>query len=289
MDQPFPSHDKSPVYIMGHTEREARRLALQGEVINPFTEQLLRRAGVAPGMNVVDFGAGIGDVTLIAARLVGVRGRVTAIERNEQSLEIARKRAEDQGLTNITFLPGDAHAVNAPAAPFDAAIGRLILIHVPDPLKLLERVFGMLRPGGLVVFEEFDLYAPWAAYPAAPLRDEVFQFLSDVIHKSAHASIGFRLIPLLREAGFSQPDCRAEYPVDGDSDSPLYHLLAETVWSLRPHAEALGLARALDLDVDTLAELLREEARMLGSCVSWCPMFGCFARKPFSTLATDDR
>jgi len=43
---------KSPLqahYVMGHNDRERRRLALQASILNPFTEQLLRRAGFRPG------------------------------------------------------------------------------------------------------------------------------------------------------------------------------------------------------------------------------------------------
>jgi len=54
---------------MGHEEREHRRLALQASILNPFTEHLLRRAGIAAGMHVLDIGCGVGDVSLLAARI----------------------------------------------------------------------------------------------------------------------------------------------------------------------------------------------------------------------------
>lgn len=44
-------------YVMGHDERERRRLALQARIINPITEHLLARAGLAHGMRVLDLGA----------------------------------------------------------------------------------------------------------------------------------------------------------------------------------------------------------------------------------------
>jgi ubiquinone/menaquinone biosynthesis C-methylase UbiE len=46
---------------MGHDDHERRRLALQATILNPFTEQLLRRAGISTGMHVLDLGCGIGD------------------------------------------------------------------------------------------------------------------------------------------------------------------------------------------------------------------------------------
>src|SRR5215813_12461383 len=38
-------------YVMTHTDRERRRLALQASIINPFTDRFLRDAGIAGGMH----------------------------------------------------------------------------------------------------------------------------------------------------------------------------------------------------------------------------------------------
>jgi cyclopropane fatty-acyl-phospholipid synthase-like methyltransferase len=56
---------------MGHTDRERRRLLLQAAALKPITEDLLRRAGLSVGMTVLDLGCGVGDVSIVAARLVG--------------------------------------------------------------------------------------------------------------------------------------------------------------------------------------------------------------------------
>jgi 2-polyprenyl-3-methyl-5-hydroxy-6-metoxy-1,4-benzoquinol methylase len=73
-------------YVMGHSDRERRRLAFQGLILNPFTEQLMRRAGVTGGMHVLDFGCGIGDLSILASRLVGRYGRVTSIDMDQAAL-----------------------------------------------------------------------------------------------------------------------------------------------------------------------------------------------------------
>jgi tRNA A58 N-methylase Trm61 len=61
-------------YVMGHMDREGRPLALQASVINPLTDSFLRRAGISAGMRVLELGCGIGEVSLITARLVGPHG-----------------------------------------------------------------------------------------------------------------------------------------------------------------------------------------------------------------------
>src|SRR5215510_4374556 len=55
--------DMSDTYVMGHDDRERRRLVLQASILDPITEQLFRRAGISSGMNVLDIGCGVGDVS----------------------------------------------------------------------------------------------------------------------------------------------------------------------------------------------------------------------------------
>ena len=56
-----------PVYVMGRSEDETRRLELQAELFEPLTRHLFEDAGVRPGMRVLDIGSGVGDVSFLAA------------------------------------------------------------------------------------------------------------------------------------------------------------------------------------------------------------------------------
>src|SRR6516164_8884734 len=58
-------------YALGYTEGEFKRLAQQGALYRDLTEDVLRRAGIAPGARVLDIGCGVGDVSMLAAELVG--------------------------------------------------------------------------------------------------------------------------------------------------------------------------------------------------------------------------
>src|SRR6476660_5273271 len=81
-------------YAMGYDDRERRRLQLQASIINPVTEQLLRRAGLGVGMRVLDVGSGVGDVAILAARIVGAQvqsPRATSTRRRSRSCGSARQ------------------------------------------------------------------------------------------------------------------------------------------------------------------------------------------------------
>src|SRR5215471_8861121 len=110
-------------YVMGHTDRERRRLALQAAILNPLTESFLCRAGIYAGMRVLDWGCGIGEVSLIAARLVGPHGQGHGIDLDPAALEIARSRIHSPGHDHVTFEPVDLEE-HSPSAHYDAVIGR---------------------------------------------------------------------------------------------------------------------------------------------------------------------
>lgn len=274
----MPVSTSSP-YVMGHNDRERRRLAAQAAILNPITEQLLRRAGLAPGMSVLDFGCGVGDVSIMAAHLVGPSGRVRALDIDEPALTIARQRALEQGLRNITFEQTSVVDFRPPA-PVDATIGRHIMIHMTEPLAFVATAFAALRPGGIAVFQEYDFSILLPAYPSLPLRDRLMEIFRDFFVTATRSPTGTQLYHLSLEAGFCSVECRAEYGMGGGPDSPYYEWFAESLRSILPRAEALGVARAADLDIDTLAVRLREEAVANASCFPAPVMVGCIARKP---------
>ena len=157
-------------------------------------------AGIRAGMRVLDLGCGAGDVAFVAADLVGPEGYVIGVDRSPEALGRARRRAEQRGLTQVEFVEGDIHDP-APGGPFDAIVGRLILMYVPDPAAVLRRQATVLRAGGLVVPIEFDIPAA-RALPATPLVSQALAWVVEAFAKGGiQPALGTRLWAILREAG----------------------------------------------------------------------------------------
>ncbi len=87
------------------------------------------RAGMAPGMKVVDFGCGVGTVSVMFAEMVGQDGDVVGLDMSESQLAQARLRVSEQNSPNVRFLEADAVAMNLPSGAFDFAYCRHLLIH----------------------------------------------------------------------------------------------------------------------------------------------------------------
>src|SRR4051812_44535145 len=93
----------SSTYALGHAEVEVRRLLLQARLYDDDTEHALRQAGLRPGMRVLDVGCGPGDVSFVAARLVGPTGTVLGVDAAAPVVELARTRAAELGLSGVSF------------------------------------------------------------------------------------------------------------------------------------------------------------------------------------------
>src|SRR6185503_14445047 len=251
--------ETSTSYVMGHDDRERRRLSLQASILNPLSDQLLRRAGLSAGLRVLDIGCGVGELSMVAARLVGRHGFVTGIDIDEGALALAAARAREHGLDHVDFAHGDIGTYRTDAT-YDAVIGRHILIHTPDPRVVVGFAKSLLNPGGVAVFQEYDFSVVHRPFPEAPLCERMFEIFREFFAKMAHGNIGTRLFHLFTEEGFPSPQCRVEYPMDGGADSPFYEWVAESFRSIMLRAESLGLVRGDEVaGIDSLAARLKEE------------------------------
>ena len=98
-------------YVLGHADVEVQRLLLQGRLYDDYTEHALRLAGLRPGMRVLDIGSGPGDVSFVAARLVGPTGSVLGVDAAPAMVELARGRAAEKGLSTVHFTQAAVDAI----------------------------------------------------------------------------------------------------------------------------------------------------------------------------------
>ncbi len=120
------------------------------------SDRLIERANVGPGNRVLDFGTGLGEPALGAARRAGATGTVIAIDPSPTMLELGRERARRAGLDNITFVDRELAAFEG-GEPFDAIVSRWGLMFAPDLRETLGRMRTLLKPGGRVAASTWGL------------------------------------------------------------------------------------------------------------------------------------
>jgi ubiquinone/menaquinone biosynthesis C-methylase UbiE len=269
----------TPSYALGYSEREFRRLEFQGEFFREFTEDVLRRAGLAPGMRVLDLGCGVGDVALVAAELVGRSGMVLGVDRSQEALDVAWQRAEAAGHHHACFSATELDAFSS-RQTFDAIIGRLILAYLPNPAATLRRLRGCLRPGGIVAFQE--MASPLVrSVPEGPYFRQCCRWILDTFERAGfELDMGGKLFATFLAAGLPPPHMVAASRVEGGPQSPVYDYIAEILRSLLPMTERLGVATAAEIAIDTVAERLREEAIKNNACIMLPPLVGAWTHMP---------
>lgn len=112
------------------------------------TDAMLAMAGIQPGQTVLDVAAGAGDQTLDIAERVGAAGAVVATDISGEILTFALAGAIRAGHDNVRVHPSDAEALGLDDGTFDAAVCRLGLMFLPDPLAGLREIHRTLKPGG---------------------------------------------------------------------------------------------------------------------------------------------
>ena len=110
---------------------------------NPFA-----MGELTAGEHVVDIGSGGGIDSLVAARMVGPKGKIIGIDMTHEMLEKARNAAAESGLDNVEFHQAYMEQLPVPDGWADVVISNGVLNLTPDKQKVLAEMFRVLRPGG---------------------------------------------------------------------------------------------------------------------------------------------
>lgn len=199
--------------------REGERQSLISAFAQSLTSDLLVKSGIRQGMTVVNVGSLTGDVAFLLAERVGPSGRVIAIETDARLAGVARERASEQCFGNIAFDCLDVRDLRLESMA-DAVIGRFYLGGQPDPADTVRRAAALVRPGGAVVFQEWDYRALRGADSRLPVYARFIEKAAGVlIRNGVRPDMGLRLVDAYVEAGLAIPSIRTEVsPVIGEGD-----------------------------------------------------------------------
>jgi SAM-dependent methyltransferase len=265
-------------YVLGNSATEHQRLIWQAERVAPFTERLFREAGIGPGKRVLDIGSGVGDVALLLARLVGASGEVVGIDRDSRSIALARSRVAEVGLRNVSFLEADVSRLTG-SDPFDAVVGRFILMWLRDPVSVLRSVSRLLRPSGVVAFQEPCWVPTFALLAPLPLWFTTASAIYETIRRSgANQDLGLTLYRTFEEAGLPPPTVRLDMQLGKDPDMAEHFV--GLIRTLRPRAEEYGVALEALSDLETLNERLQAEVAVSNAVAGWPAFVSAWSRMP---------
>jgi 2-polyprenyl-3-methyl-5-hydroxy-6-metoxy-1,4-benzoquinol methylase len=268
-------------YVLGYSEQEYERLKMQARFMRPYTEKYLRSAGIGQAMSVLDIGAGVGDVSLAAADLVGAGGQVLGIDRDGQALAHAAERARDAHCDAWVSFQESGLDDFSTDQQFDALIGRFILLYLQDPAATIRHLLRFVRPGGIVVFHEIDFLISNASCPPCEIFDKAMEILPLTFVKAGiPADFGRRIGKTFVDAGLPFPTLSADVTAGGGKGSMLYSWVGHTLASVAPRLAALGIPEPdFPMDASIIPEI---EAAVVasGSQIMGPTLVGAWTRKP---------
>src|SRR5882757_5417548 len=138
------------IYALDNAGKQAStRFDALAAMYDPVTIRHLENLGVSPGWRCLEVGGGGGSIAAWLAARVGPTGHVLATDLDPRFLDESKAPNLEVRRHNIV-------TESLPEATFDLIHARLVLIHLPEREKVLERLVAALKPGGWLIEEEFD-------------------------------------------------------------------------------------------------------------------------------------
>ena len=217
---------------------------------NSFTRRLIEEY-IQVGMNVLDVGCGTGEISFFLAEAVGNTGNVFGIDVNRSAIEAALERKKESGKRNISFSATDLNELVS--GQYDAIFGRRILMYQPDPLDTIQTLKRVLKPGGIMLFQESDEMGNLLNGDHFPVHNMVQEWIWETVRREGgNTHMGSELYKVMKAADLSVVDYRSEamlQTIETGSD------LAWVVCMMQMRMKALGI----QADTEKLEDRLREE------------------------------
>jgi SAM-dependent methyltransferase len=212
-------------YVWGTGLTEQQRLLQQIELYVPEASWMLNHLKIRPGSRAIDLGCGLLGILDLLSERVGPQGDVVGLEWESKFVEMANELLRGRKLENVRVMVGDATSTGLPDQSFQFVHERLLLIVVPEPLKVISEMVRLVAPGGIVAVEDVDL-GTWTCEPSHPAWTRLFAAFEAVYTRDGKdLRVGRRLPGLLRAAGLDNVGCKAHARLNGPGDFHQQQLL----------------------------------------------------------------
>jgi SAM-dependent methyltransferase len=186
-------------YVFDNKEAETeQRFGALETLFDPVSKRYLEPYVVA-GAHCLEVGGGSGSIARWMSERAGDRGRVVVTDINTRFLD---------GIVgpNIEVRQHDIVSDSLEEAAFDVAHTRLVLLHIPERKRAVERMIAALKPGGWLVLQEFDslsMQADTTTGGAEHLLKTLTVLWELMMARGANLRFGREVYPLLKSFGLS--------------------------------------------------------------------------------------
>jgi SAM-dependent methyltransferase len=194
-------------YLLADQPSELERLQLQSRVWELAGTKLLSKIDPGSGCRALDVGCGALGWLRILSEWVGPSGQVVGADIDESLLNAARSFLEAEGISNVELVVDDLFESKLEAHSFDLVHARYVIAPLGRGREQVAAFRRLVRPGGSLVLEEWDL-GSWHFNPPAPAAQRLIGLLSEIF-AGLGGEAGRALPELLREIGIEKPEIDA--------------------------------------------------------------------------------
>ena len=229
----------TPDYTMGFSNEMLE--ALRRYTAENSARHLLPH--LRPGQRVLDFGCGLGSISVGLAKAVSP-GELHGIDMEESQVELARQVAAANGLDNATFHVADVVDMPFEDDFFDVAHCHNVLMHIPDTAAVLAEVKRVLKPGGIISCREMIGESSFTHPDFGVIRKAWDMFEDLLAADDGHPQMGKDLKNHILAAGFTNVRVTGTFdmystPAYGASTRELCDAIARAYDAWKDHPGAL--------------------------------------------------
>ncbi len=164
-------------------------------------DQIIEKLALKPGQIIADIGSGGGYFTYRFANIVGDRGKVYAVDTNEELLDFIKKQAKEKELPNITTVLTASEHSDLPKNKFDYIFMRNMTHHLTNRVDYFKNLKEMLKSDGKVVIIEYDGRGKFFSFQKLHRHFVLQQTIIDEMEKAGYAI--YKSFDFLSEQSFT--------------------------------------------------------------------------------------
>jgi SAM-dependent methyltransferase len=270
-------------YVLGTNPMELERLGFQHRLWSRPANELWHRAGLRPGMRVLDVGCGPGFASLDIAQIVGPTGSVLGVDESEAFIAHAAEQAGARRLGQARFVVTDAaaleHLDDALPGTFDIAYVRWVFCFLAEPEAVLRAIARLLRPGGRLLVQDYFRYETMTIAPRSAAFDAVIGAIARSWRdRGGDPDIMGRLPALAAAEGLAIEHLARMDPGPAHPGATMWHW-PETFWGVfLPRLEELGYITKAEREA--FLEAWAQRRSEPGTFMHLPPMYEMIAARP---------
>lgn len=254
-------------YVVKVGQEDKERLSIQHQTLAEGTESFLKKINLTHGMKVLVVGCGAGDETVLIANKIGPKGEVTAIDINKDQVKVAQERMALEKLNNVKIEALAINDLDKISEQFDIVYCRMVLVHVPDPIKALNKMLLHVKTHGVLACEEPDISSCFTA-PKSFAFDQHINLLCEFLKRNGcDPDLGSKTYNLFKKIGLSEVKINFSQSAITDRNQKLATLLSAK--NCGPQYIAAQLATKDEVErmiISIEKEVINNEDLVIGQC-----------------------